>query len=114
MTNWHVGMKVVCINPGEWTDSLTNGDIYTISRVTPDDMNMIVWLGLIELPPTATDRMGWSSSRFRPLIKTDISIFEAMLVPTKNDIRILGSNWPDCLTEEVRQFFEEVRQNVST
>lgn len=87
MTPFHVGMKVVCIDASlfNWA-TFPNpevGGIYVIDAITDHipmgvklKYDITIGLSLIDFP---TDWYG--SICFRPLIKTDISIFEAMLAP---------------------------------
>ncbi len=93
---FHKGQKVVCISAdpnfnNEWAepgtfgtdmDGLTKGTIYTVRHVEGDSM----WLEEIRrsarvASPTKTwtDDGPYWADRFRPLKKTSIEIFEAIL-----------------------------------
>jgi hypothetical protein len=77
---FHVGQEVECIdNSQAWANripsGLVKGQIYTISAILPFP---------IEYGVKVSGRPGrFSHKRFRPLRKTDISIFTAMLNKTK-------------------------------
>lgn len=75
---FHVGQKVVCVDAGIWR-KIANNVVYTIHSINADHG---LWLRLIEVDPLGG---GYLSSRFRPVVerKTDISIFTAMLTPSK-------------------------------
>lgn len=88
-TSWHVGMKVVCVrgnkprecldgtmSPIEWLP--VDGHVYTIADLI---MEEILYLSLDELLPIDL----FDARNFRPVQarKTDISVFEQLLVSTK-------------------------------
>lgn len=96
--DWHVGMKLVCVDAADTTSSgaveLIEGRIYTLRWIG----NRSDWLGryigvrLVEIvrePSFFLDQIHFdlhgetpfNASRFRPLLKraTDISVFTAML-----------------------------------
>jgi hypothetical protein len=79
---FRVGQKVVCVDAGvgaiDASPYLTQGGVYTVSIVRVDSLGVLV-LGLSGVAHQ------WRSSRFRPAVerKTDISIFTAMLKPSK-------------------------------
>lgn len=90
--NFTVGQKVVCLSgenhPVLWTPK--TGAIYTIRSV-------FVWneKAYIRLQEHSSDRCdgpwgegGWDATRFRPVVerKTDISVFKAMLNPSKEQV----------------------------
>jgi hypothetical protein len=81
--NWHVGMKVVCVdNSGDGKD-LDLGRVYTISDIykcVQPDLTTPIFVDLVEKPSG-----GWFPRRFRPVQprKTDISMFTAMLTKDK-------------------------------
>lgn len=92
--DWHVGMKVVCIDdagvPGA---RLYRGSVYTIKSIRMSDRDSYFkgvpgpWLvvELVEIiNPTGT---GFNVRRFRPVQprKTDISLFTAMLNGQRQD-----------------------------
>lgn len=100
--NFHVGQKVVCIDDsghinangrrGTWEDGDAPkvGAIYTVRRsFTNEDGDAILWLDEIRRGPIARkewgDDVGYGADRFRPVVerKTDISVFTAMLNPSK-------------------------------
>lgn len=103
--NFTVGQKVVCVD-ADWPDflsPLSEGQIYTVKAVglalglNPDFS--ITYEPNIELveqanPDDDSDRIairigrGFRASRFRPAVvrKTDISIFKAMLNPSKEQV----------------------------
>ena len=96
---FHVGQKVVCVDdgPGQlrgtrvWERPIVNGQIYTIRWVgiAPYYNRLGVRLVGVDRGPDKFNRewddMPLNAHRFRPLIerKTDISIFTAMLKPSK-------------------------------
>lgn len=99
--DWHVGMKVVCVDAGyidginsrptEWdeSDAPRVGCVYTISNIWIDTEGYLV-CEFVELKRSEMahrfygEHVGYSVVRFRPLVtrKTDISIFTAMLHST--------------------------------
>lgn len=76
--DWHVGMKVVCVDARGASRLLRANEIYTIRFLEPE------FVGLEE-PSTWSDEAGaeagWFKWRFRPVQprQTDISMFTAML-----------------------------------
>ncbi|WP_157733180.1 hypothetical protein [Bosea sp. AS-1] len=88
---FYVGQKVECLTIGPLKTglpalSLKAGHIYTVARYSrAPDGHMAVWL----VEATAVyPEYGYLSERFRPVIerKTDISIFKAMLNPSKQEV----------------------------
>jgi hypothetical protein len=97
--DWKVGDKVVCVDnsrPPNYHGVLTVlpeiGVVYTIRRIAPftwstGTSGVGVWLE--EITRSTKNPRGseqpWGASRFRPVQtrKTDISIFTAMLKPSK-------------------------------
>lgn len=86
MTDFHVGQQVVCVDDGPARDGyqpqITRGLIYTVTAVRgPNNLGRCGVL-LREAPP-AKIRPGFSefyfTGRFRPIRKTDISVFERLL-----------------------------------
>lgn len=97
---FYVGQKVVCVDdkshPGaSWgsTETPKCGDIYTVSGVLLSNDDVLV-LHLIEIQRDRESRaifgpdVGFGAYRFRPLINTDISMFEAMLNPQRETERV--------------------------
>jgi len=89
--NFHVGQKVVCINDDK-SASLRLGCVYTVvgllDRMLPTCLGTTEYgVALLEAKPNEL-HIGFASSRFRPVVerKTDISIFKAMLNPSKQRI----------------------------
>lgn len=104
--NFTVGQKVVCI------DALTNsrtiklpeleeGGVYTIRKIGVQEIpgvfepELSVWLEGVAREVFSSkdlsiicDDFGFRPSRFRPVInrKTDISVFKAMLKPSKEGV----------------------------
>ena len=78
---FRVGQEVVCVddtpNPCFDRCSLKRGQIYTIIFISDDGLGVCV--AEAEPHPDAKD---FFASRFRPIVKTDISIFTAMLAPS--------------------------------
>jgi len=94
---FRVGQKVVCVDaspitPGSIFTGAQEGGIYTVRWVGPYEDEPCIrlqetqrdcWVrGVRDLP--------YRSCRFRPLVerKTDISIFKALLNPTKQTERV--------------------------
>lgn len=108
--NFRVGQKVVCVNdapdsfvlPGihyseiAALDGLTKGKVYTVRNVVvrPADMSPGIWLEEIYRPPNLGDVLHYggecpfAAARFRPLVETDISIFQAMLVNLHREVEV--------------------------
>ena len=80
--DWHVGMKVVCVDASGWEHRLQQGAVYTLSAIGSAFGGL--YIGLVETP-SETGPLHWYARRFRPVQprKTDISIFEAMLTGAK-------------------------------
>lgn len=94
MTPFHVGMKVVCISD-QWEDrsffykTPTQGQVYTIEHIENSETSSGICFLLYELtnaPVTGLcfgkevfQEPGFDSGGFRPLVSTNISIFEKML-----------------------------------
>ena len=82
---FHIGQEVVCVDDrGVFNDdyfiAVKRGQIYIVAGFSPDgDGNLI-----IKGHPYMTWGYdgGWKRGRFRPIVKTDISIFQAMLAPS--------------------------------
>ena len=70
---FRVGQEVVCIDAKGVDALLTKGAHYRIRFISAD------YVYLVEVPGPS---MGFFPSRFRPIVKTDISIFTAMLAPS--------------------------------
>lgn len=101
---FRVGQKVVCVKEGLWTCEKTcpewcshyrpklpqYGDILTIREISSgDDGHFIRFVELNNAGlPTLDGEFQFSSIQFRPLVerKTDISIFTAMLNPSKQTV----------------------------
>lgn len=89
MTPFHVGMKVVCVHtfntlrlPGETYPVV--GNVYTIRDIQPHAEQIGLRLEEIINPLYYNDDTQdciFSSIRFRPVTKTSIDIFTAMLAP---------------------------------
>lgn len=75
--DWHVGMKLVCVNNARQEAHLRLNRIYTIAAIGTAFGRLYV--GLVEVPGSGP--INWYAHRFRPAQprKTDISIFTAML-----------------------------------
>ncbi len=95
---FRVGMKVACIHDGSddprlWAaDPLVIGAVYTIVRTFVDFDPLIhdniLMLELGEIKNSETWQYGYAAEHFRPLVsrKTDISIFRAMLNPSRQGV----------------------------
>jgi hypothetical protein len=91
--DWHVGMRVVCVEPDMPDDpdpSPRCGGVYTISNIyaCPEDGEIMVELHELPSPETEDWWAGWRAKDFRPVQrrKTDISIFNAMLHDKKERV----------------------------
>ena len=97
--NFRVGQKVVCIDdeeregPGEYTVLPVKGRVYTVRGVASWQWNsgvsgVGVYLEELYRPLTSFGEAPWGCDRFRPVVerKTDISIFKAMLTPSKEQV----------------------------
>ena len=100
---FHVGAQVVCIDDMRWPedggDTLERGRIYTIRKIEPKVRFMgtdgngyivttAVWVDEARRHRDAATGVDpkdvpWGLSRFRPVRKTDISVFTEMQTPTK-------------------------------
>jgi len=91
MTNFRVGQKVVCINDTN-APSLEQGRVYTVTAVLDVLLGtrLGTWeAGLVVAETSTVDgSIGFAVSRFRPVAerKTDISLFRAMLTPSKQKV----------------------------
>lgn len=88
MTNFRVGQKVVCVT-ATGARNVREGEVYTVrwSGDFPGRSGLdgsIVTKGVI-LVEVEADGLGFDARRFRPAVerKTDISIFKAMLNPSR-------------------------------
>lgn len=89
MADFHVGQQVVCVFPGPWKrwpeDAIVRpwphlNAVYTISEIIECPFRAdVVGLGLAEIPGPQR----YTSDAFRPVRKTDIGVFEKLLL-TKN------------------------------
>jgi len=79
--DWHVGMKVVCVDNSTWEHKLTLNRIYTITAIGVPDFCDTLYVGLAETPSRSGASLHWRIERFRPVQprQTDISMFTAML-----------------------------------
>ncbi len=102
--NWHVGMKVVCVDskwdvePDTFSNSVRDpikGDILTIREMCvgngPDWEGENLYLRFAEIhnpPDSDGEEAYYYAGQFRPLaeLKTDISLFTAMLTDTKQKV----------------------------
>lgn len=92
MTNFHVGQKVAATD--DLDCEVNKGDIFTISSIETgrfiayDGVKQLVSLYFYEKQPR-TGCGGFDARFFRPVVarKTDISIFKAMLTPSKEEVR---------------------------
>jgi hypothetical protein len=96
MMTFRIGQKVVCIDNGPnpklknnfWIGDIPIvGNIYTISGFGFAEATNEELLVLVEIKNCSRHGIGYSAWRFRPVVerKTDISIFTAMLKPSKVD-----------------------------
>ena len=97
--DWHVGMKVVCIDgrwdpnqPGE--NSPVDGGLYTIRTIEADGDG--VFIRLVEIINPTNTRDGdeecrFTTKSFRPVRvrKTDIAVFTALLSPSDKDKHLI-------------------------
>lgn len=86
---FHVGQQVVCVDDGHWAATnghnfpIKKGEVVTISRSYKDG----VWfVNLTEHPECDWHDGQFLAARFRPVRKTDISIFTAMLQPVTDKV----------------------------
>jgi len=84
---FRVGQKVVCVDASNTGGKLSENEIYTVAVVDTAPISRSQTLWPAELGPRPRDG-GWYARRFRPIVerKTDISIFTAMLNPSKQEI----------------------------
>lgn len=85
---FHVGMQVVCVDARIGRviprHDLTKGRIYTIRGIDPDRSGELgLYLEEVRLPnyPQSGEEISFAFWRFRPVKRTDISIFQQMLAP---------------------------------
>lgn len=105
MTQFHVGQRVVCIDPHKstwhrksflgipyikWSSELNEGSVYTVQEVFvgTEYFSNVLSVGLKLKEVVNYDNSGFRASRFRPVVerKTSIEIFKAML--NKPTVRI--------------------------
>ncbi|RWB85945.1 MAG: hypothetical protein EOQ52_20570 [Mesorhizobium sp.] len=84
--DWHVGMKVVCVNNRGARRFLCRNTTYTIAALGNglDEIGRgTIYVALAEVPMPGP--LNWRAERFRPVAprKTDISIFTAMLTDAR-------------------------------
>ena len=97
--NFRVGQKVVCISGPARRDMVTDpvvGDVYTVRGINKDQRGDIgIHLAEIVNRPRRIISLGgeirepgFFAYHFRPVVqrKTDISIFKAMLNPSKEQV----------------------------
>lgn len=99
MSSFRVGQKVVCVDDKPLgfsrgfhpSEAVKVGTVYTVRRIFIDDEgDVILQLDEVERSDIAkrqwrTDELGYAAFRFRPIVerKTSISIFKAMLNPSR-------------------------------
>jgi hypothetical protein len=89
---FHIGQKVVCVVPKDEGTILVKDRIYTVRGFVPnhqrfaDNDQLAIYLDEVSCGVGNVCEYGFYAYRFRPLIKTDISIFEAMLVPLNGKV----------------------------
>lgn len=99
--NFRVGQKVVCVDD-QWHDEnwagfpcpLNVGKVYTIKKIGASEKTVFMGkkgypsLTLHEVDHPYGDFAGFAHDRFRPVVerKTDISIFKALLTPSKEKV----------------------------
>lgn len=91
MTHWYVGQKVQCIADweGPYLDKHypENGSVYTIEHIEPRFYKGEEQIGFLLLEISNPPRwlgakfmeIAFAATGFRPLVNTDISVFEKML-----------------------------------
>lgn len=89
--SFHIGQEVVCVDDtsppvrGDWSDKRTprKGEHFTVSAIGTDLWTGLTQIQLFELPGVSSEgiMLWYRASRFRPIHKTDISIFIKMLEP---------------------------------
>lgn len=93
--NLHVGQKVVCVDASGWAigplhpELPEEGNIYTIALITESNGHVGICLKEIETLLMGSVKGLFQASKFRPLVQrqTDISLFTAMLNPSKQKVR---------------------------
>jgi hypothetical protein len=101
---FHVGQKVVCVDASgfetnaalvmKYSGTPVEGCVYTVRGILSPDFIHDDLCGILleefcaEVHPIWQEEYGFRSVRFRPLteIKTDISLFTAMLNPSKHEV----------------------------
>lgn len=79
---FRVGQEVVCVDDELALDlGLKKGNFYTIASFHPAPPHSRDQSDRVKLVETGPIQQWWQC-RFRPIVKTDISIFEAMLAPS--------------------------------
>lgn len=73
------GMKVVCVHAADSAAHLEQDAVYTIDRVAYRFYRDCHGLYIAGVPMYGNDKYPWYSTRFRPLVTTDISVFTNML-----------------------------------
>lgn len=86
--NYRMGQELVCINASPWTDAYTGApasgpnpikdEIYHYAGAHHGIFDDIYYIFLEEFGGSSGP--GFAASSFRPVVKTDISIFTEMLV----------------------------------
>lgn len=104
---WHVGMKVVCVDDGctflrdgsRTKSGLSKGRIYTIEWIGTErrrsyhggnvERSVVIRLSGVRHPDTTCSSGSFGAIRFRPVEPrtTNISIFQAMLTPKRETER---------------------------
>lgn len=81
---FYVGQKVVCVDGANSNGALRTGETYTVLEKSP----CAVCVRVDAWANTRDGGNGWDMVRFRPVVerKTDISIFTAMLNPSKQRV----------------------------
>lgn len=97
--DFHIGQQVVCVGqfaPHRWVRSYPQvGSIYRIRgfRDIGYDNLLFIWLEEIVNPPAVfadghSEEPSFDLRGFRPVRKTDISVFTEMLNPTKVEEKV--------------------------
>lgn len=90
MADFHVGQQVVCVDASpDWRGRPTNvvkNAVYTIAEIGEPDSTGALGLILVEVRPQYRGRPGYRASRFRPVRKTSIEIFERMLTKAPESV----------------------------
>lgn len=97
--DWHVGMKVVCVDDGgfistEYIEIMpVVGSVYTIREIVPYGKRVGLRLdeirnGKFQYTQGIQEEAAFSAKNFRPVHtrKTDVSIFTAMLTGSKRRV----------------------------